>query len=68
MLLAGVTIGRGCTIVAGAVVTKSMPPYCVVVGVPAKPIKFKWTIDEIIQHEQILYPENQRYYKDKWIN
>ena len=64
-LLAGVTIGRGCTIAAGAVVTKSMPPYCVVAGVPAKPIKFKWTIDEIIQHEQILYPENQRYSKDK---
>ena len=34
-------------------------------SVPAKPIKFKWTIDEIIQHEQILYPENQRYSKDK---
>ena len=64
-LLSGVTIGRGCTIAAGAVVTRSMPPYCVVAGVPAKPIKFKWTIDEIIQHESMLYPENERIPRDE---
>lgn len=64
-LLAGVTIGRGCTIAAGAVVTKSMPPYCIIAGVPAKPIKFKWTIDEIIQHESMLYPENERIPRDE---
>ena len=33
-------------------------------GVPAKPIKFKWTIDEIIKHEEKLYPENQRLSRD----
>lgn len=60
-LLAGVTIGRGCTIGAGAVVTKDMPPYTVCVGVPAKPIKFKWTMQEILQHEEKLYPENERF-------
>ena len=60
-LLAGVTIGRGCTIAAGAVVTKSMPPYCVVAGVPAKPIKFKWTINEIMEHERVLYPQEERF-------
>lgn len=27
-LLAGVTVGRGCTITAEAIVTKIMPPYC----------------------------------------
>lgn len=59
-ILKGVTIGRGCTIAAGAVVSKSTPPYCVVGGVPARPIKFKWTIDEILQHEAILYPEGER--------
>ena len=64
-LLAGVHIGRGCTVAAGAVVTKSMPPYCVIGGVPAKPIKFKWTIDEIIQHESILYPVEERFSRDK---
>lgn len=64
-LLAGVHIGRGCTIGAGAVVTKPMPPYCVVVGVPAKPIKMKWTIDEILQHEALLYPEEERFSREE---
>ncbi len=59
-LLSGVTIGRGCTVAAGAVVAKSMPPYTIVAGVPAKPIKMKWSIDEILQHERALYPEHER--------
>lgn len=32
----GVTIGKGSVIGAGAVVTKSIPPYSIAVGVPAK--------------------------------
>jgi acetyltransferase-like isoleucine patch superfamily enzyme len=38
-LLAGVTIGEGCVIAAGAVVTKDMPPHSLVGGVPAKVIR-----------------------------
>lgn len=34
------TIGSNVTIGAGAVVTKSLPPDCTAVGIPAKPIKF----------------------------
>jgi acetyltransferase-like isoleucine patch superfamily enzyme len=34
----GVTIGKGCVIGAGAVVTKDIPPYSVAVGVPARVI------------------------------
>lgn len=64
-ILAGVTIGRGVTVAAGAVVTKSAPPYSIVGGVPAKFIKFYWTIDEILQHESLLYPENQRFSRDE---
>lgn len=64
-ILAGVTIGRGCTIGACSLVNKSTPPYCVVAGVPAKPIKFKWTIDEIMEHERILYPENERFTREE---
>ena len=60
-LLSGVTIGRGSIVAAGAVVTKSTPPYSVIGGVPAKFIKFKWTIDEILKHESILYPESKRF-------
>lgn len=60
-LLSGVTIGRGATVAAGAVVTKSMPPYCVCGGVPAKIIKFYWTVDQILEHEALLYAENDRF-------
>ena len=39
VITAGVTIGKGSVIAAGAVVTESVPPYSVVGGVPAKLIK-----------------------------
>lgn len=65
ILLSGVTIGRGCTVAAGAVVVKSMPPYTVVIGVPARPIKLKWTIDQILQHESALYPESERFTREE---
>ena len=39
MIMPGVIIGDGCVIGAGAIVTKSLPPYSVAVGVPAKIIK-----------------------------
>lgn len=64
-LLSGVTIGRGCTIAAGAVVNKSIPPYSIAGGVPAKVIKRIWTIDEILQHEAALYPEKERYTREQ---
>ena len=64
-LLAGVTIGRGSTVAAGAVVTKSMPPYCICGGVPAKFIKFYWSIDQILEHEQKLYPVDERYTREQ---
>lgn len=64
-LLSGVTIGRGCTVAAGAVVNKSTPPYAVIGGVPAKFIKFKWSIEEILKHESILYPEEERYTREE---
>ena len=38
-ILAGVTIGDNAVVAAGAVVTKDVPPNCVVGGVPAKIIK-----------------------------
>ncbi|WP_286778849.1 MULTISPECIES: acyltransferase [Sphingobacterium] len=41
VILAGVSIGEHCVVGAGAVVTKSIPPFSVSVGNPAKVVK-KW--------------------------
>lgn len=59
-LLSHAEIGRGAVVAAGAIVTKRIPPYAVVAGSPAKIIASRFTIDQILEHEAILYPENER--------
>lgn len=41
IVLPGVTIGRGAVIGAGAVVHRSIPPYAIAAGVPAKVLRFR---------------------------
>jgi lipopolysaccharide O-acetyltransferase len=38
-VLGGVTIGKGTIVGANSVVSKSLPPYVIAVGAPAKPVK-----------------------------
>lgn len=64
-ILKGVTIGRGAIIASGAVVSKSVPPYSITGGVPARHIKFKWSVDSILEHEHKLYPESERLTKEE---
>lgn len=42
LILSGVHIGQGAVVAAGAVVTKDIPPYAVVGGVPAHIIKYRF--------------------------
>ena len=42
MIKQGVTIGNGSIIAAMAMVTKDVPPYAIVAGVPAKVIKYRF--------------------------
>ena len=42
MIMSGVRVGQGAVIAAGAVVTKDVPPYSVVGGIPAKILKYRF--------------------------
>ena len=59
-LLAGVTVGRGATVGAGSVCFRSIPPYAIVMGNPAKVVGFNFNPEEVVNHEEILYPEGER--------
>ena len=59
-ILKGVSIGRGSVVAAGAVVTKSCPPYSIIGGVPAKILKNRFTPEQIVRHEEALYPLEER--------
>lgn len=59
-LLAGAHLGRGCVVASGCIVSKPVPPYAVVVGTPQKIIAKKFDIDDIIEHEKVLYKHEER--------
>lgn len=66
-LLYGAHIGRGAIIGAGSVIRSKIPPYSVVIGNPAKVVGFRFSPQEIINHEQQIYSDDERM-EEKEIN
>ena len=44
-------------IAAGSIVTKDVPRYSVVCGGPAKVLKFRFSEEEIKEHERLIYED-----------
>ena len=59
-LLYGTHVKRGAIVGAGSVVRSTVPPYSIVIGNPAKVVGFRFSPEEIIEHEKEIYPENDR--------
>lgn len=55
IILGGVNIGNGAIIAAGSVVTKNVPAYHVVGGVPAKVIKKRFSVNIIKELEELSW-------------
>lgn len=54
-IMSGVSVGNGAVIGTGAIVTKDVPPYAVVAGVPAKIIKYRFDEETIKQLEELKW-------------
>jgi len=55
IILDGITIGNGCVIAAGSVVTKDVPAYAVIGGNPAKLIKYRFSAEIIDEIEKLNF-------------
>ncbi|WFP60139.1 MULTISPECIES: DapH/DapD/GlmU-related protein [unclassified Mesorhizobium] len=55
VIMPGVTIGNGAVIGANAVVTHDVPPYAIVAGVPAKPLRQRFAADVAVRIESLAW-------------
>jgi len=62
IIMKGVVIGNGAIIGAGSVVTKNVEPYSIVVGSPAKIVKYRYSDEDIKWLEDIKWWNFDREY------
>ena len=58
IVFTGITIHKGAIVAAGSVVTKDVPAYAIVGGNPAHIIGYRFTQQEIKEHERLLYSQD----------
>ncbi|MBO0590873.1 CatB-related O-acetyltransferase [Cellulophaga sp. E16_2] len=77
IVMDGIEIGTGAIVASGAVVTKNIPPYAIVGGVPAKLIKYRfnkekieellssewwdWDLEKINKHQKEKFANDERF-------
>lgn len=67
-ILAGANLGRGCIAGACCTISKPIPPYAVVVGTPARIVGVKFSIEQILEHEKLIYSEKERFTEEYLID
>jgi acetyltransferase-like isoleucine patch superfamily enzyme len=82
LILTGVTIGNGAVVAAGAVVTRDIPSYAIVAGVPARVIRWRmsaediqkmqeiawwdWPVEKVLANQELLYGDTKDFINAHW--
>ncbi len=67
-ILGGIRIGNGAVIATGAIVTKDIPPYAIVAGVPAKILKYRFNNELVDALNRSKWWENDSEFLKKSIS